>query len=231
MKRADPNRGMRIFELWFLPWMRTRIQTIRMAGARRLDEERPLVMVANHVSWWDGFIVRAVQRRVRPFSPFSVVMDRDQYERFRFFRWIGAVPIEPGSASSTMGTLAELRRRAAARPDLTVTFFPQGRIWPSTRRPLGFGRGVELFIRRLEADVLPIGIHLEPLNRVSPTCFVSVGEPLRGPQPVGRLEEAVTEELNTIHGHLALYGEAAERHWPAAAEPLPRSRLPSDAAR
>lgn len=223
MKRTDPNRGMRFFETWFLPWMRTRVRAIRMAGVRRLDEERPLVMVANHISWWDGFIVRAVQRGVRPYSPFSVIMVREQFERLRLFGWIGGVPIEPGSASSTMATIAELRRRAAERPDLTVAFFPQGRIWPSTRRPLGFGRGVELFIRRLGADVLPIGIHLEPLNRVSPTCFVSVGEPLLGAPPAERVEEAVTAEVDAILQHLAQHGESAERHWPQPGERLPRA--------
>lgn len=230
MKQSDPNRGMRIFELWFLPWMRTRVRAVRMAGARRLDEDRPLVMVANHISWWDGFIMRAVQRAVRPYSPFSVIMDREHYERFRFFEWIGAVPIEPGSASSTMSTIAELRRRASVRPDLTVTFFPQGRIWPSTRRPLGFGRGVELFIRRLGADVLPVGIHLEPLNRVSPTCFVSVGAPLVGAPSVDRVEEAVTEEVDAILQHLALHGESAEQHWPERDERLARPSVASQPA-
>lgn len=223
MKGTDPNRGMRLFEFWFLPWMRTRVRTIHMAGLRRLDEDRPLVMIANHVSWWDGFIVRAVQREVRPHSPFSVIMDRDQYDRRRLFGWIGGVPIEPGSASSTMASIAELRRRATARPDLTVSFFPQGRIWPSTRRPLGFGRGVELFTRRLRADVLPIGIHLEPLNRVSPSCFVSVGGVLPDHAPVAEIERAVTGEVDAILEHVALYGEEAERHWPDPHEPLPRA--------
>lgn len=224
MKPTDPNRGMRFFELWFLPWMRTRVRTIRMAGVRRLDGDRPLMMVANHVSWWDGFVVRAVQRKVRPHAPFAAIMDHDQYRRRRLFRWIGAVPVEPGSAPSTMAAIAELRRRAVPRPDLTIAYFPQGQIWPSTRRPLGFGRGVELFARRLHADVLPIGIHLEPLNRVSPTCFVSIGETLRGLSPVACMEEAVTQEVDAILDHLALHGEDAERHWPVAGERLPRAR-------
>lgn len=220
MKRTDPNRGMRLFELWFLPWMRTRVRAIHMAGVRRLDEDRPLLLVANHVSWWDGFIVRAAQRELRPYSPFSAVMDREQYESRRLFGWIGGVPIEPGSASSTVASIAELRRRATARPDLTIAFFPQGRIWPSTRRPLGFGRGVELFTRRLHADVLPIGIHLEPLNRVAPTCFVSIGELLRDRPPVAQVEAAVTREVDAILDHLALHGEGAERHWPDPSERL-----------
>ena len=42
-----------------------------------------------------------------------------------------------------------VRRRLDERPDGTVIFFPQGRIWPSFKRPLGFHPGIGLFAREL----------------------------------------------------------------------------------
>lgn len=228
MTRADPNRALVAFEKVFLPWMRTRVRAIHVAGAQLVPQDRPLLFVANHASWWDGFLLRAVQRITRPSAHFVIVMEREQLERFTFFRRLGAVGIEPGSARSTVATINELRRRVRNRPDTVVTFFPQGRIWPSTRRPLGFLPGVELFARRMEADVVPLGLHLEPLKHVSPTAFLSVGPPHPPNVTAAALEEAVEAEIDAILAHLGRYGEDGDAHWPPPGGRLPRARTPQE---
>lgn len=72
----------------------------------------------------------------------------------------------------------ELEARRTARPDAVFGFFPQGRIWPSHRCPLGFRRGVAWLASRLAPiAVVPVGLHLEPLTRPGPAAFASVGAP------------------------------------------------------
>src|SRR5690606_18696619 len=140
----------------------------------------PLLIAANHVSWWDGFLVRALQRALRPQAPLHTVMTSAELARFPLLGWMGAVGMDPSSASSVGHAVGVLERRLSAHPEGVVAFFPQGRIWPSHRRPLGFARGVELFASHLGAVVLPVGLHLEPLNRVAATAFVAAGQLLRG---------------------------------------------------
>jgi len=203
------------FELFFRPWMRRRVHAVRMAfAAPPPSADRPLLLAANHVSWWDGFVLREVQRALRPGAPMYTVMSSAELARFPYFRLMGVVGVDPASPGSVSRALGFLRARLRERPESTVVFFPQGRIWPSHRRPLGFRRGVEVFARRLSAHVLPVGIHAEPLNTVAPTFFVSVGDGMDGRVPAEELERRVEKEIDAVLGFLAEHGEDAGNAWP-----------------
>jgi 1-acyl-sn-glycerol-3-phosphate acyltransferase len=223
-----PDVSLRVFEALFTPWRRRRLHRIHMAGVPaggRID--MPLLIVANHTSWWDGFVILAVRRRLRPRGPFRAVVSETELRRHPVLGWIGGVPLQPGSPGSALRAFRGLRRLRVARPDLSVLFFPQGRIWPSHRRPLGFQRGVTTLSRLLApVVVLPVGLHYEPLTHARPSAFVSVGPivvvPAGGPGAgAAGLDRAVAAELDRILAFLARHGEDAPRLWPGPWSPLP----------
>jgi 1-acyl-sn-glycerol-3-phosphate acyltransferase len=220
--------ALRAFDRIFLPWMRRRL-TVHIAGLPRgLPVDEPLILVANHVSWWDGFVLRELHRCLRPGTPLHTVMLESELRRLRPLRALGAVGMKPGNPASIAHTIRTLGERLRQRPDSVVNYFPQGRIWPSHRRPLGFERGVELFARRLgRTRLIPVGIHIEPLQRVAPSAFVHAGPPLPSDSPglsAKHLESAVAASLDAIHAHLARHGERALESWPAPFEPLEPAR-------
>lgn len=211
------------FELFFRPWMRRRVRAVLVAGVPRdLPPDRPVLFVPNHVSWWDGFVMREVQRVLRPGAPLFHLMSERELRRVPYFRRMGVVGIDAASPSSVARALRSLEERLAGRRDGCVVLFPQGRIWPSFRRPLGFERGVELFARRLAPLVLPVGLHLEPLNAAAPTVFVSVGEPVEGGVDAADLEARVEAEVDAVLAFLSAHGEEAPRAWPGPHGRLPR---------
>ena len=219
--------ALRLFETAFVPWRRRRIREILLAGLPgALAPGRPLLVAASHVSWWDAFLLRAIHQELRPRAPLYTVMLERELRRFPFFAALGAVGVDPRSTRSLRGALRFLRERADAEPECVVFFFPQGRIWPSHRAPLGFRRGVELFAQELAPlTLLPVGIHLEPLSAPAPTAFLSAAEPFaveREPPPAARIEAAVRAELDAILALLARVGEEAPRAWPGAYERLER---------
>jgi 1-acyl-sn-glycerol-3-phosphate acyltransferase len=204
------------FELLFRRWMRRRVRAVRITGLpASLPPARPLLLAANHVSWWDGFVLREVQRALRPGAPLYTLMSSAELERLPFFRLLGVVGIDGGSPGTLASALRFLRERLRERPDSVIVLFPQGRIWPSHRRPLGFRPGVELFARRLGPVVVPVGVHAEPLNAASPTYFASVGEPCAAAPEASGLERSVEAQLDAVLAFLAEHGEDAPRHWPA----------------
>ena len=211
------DRAMRTFELAFGPWRRRRLHTAPLHGLpATLPGGVPLLLVANHSSWWDGFLLRDVHRALRPGAPLHTIMTARELSRLPLFHHIGALPVEPGSGTSTLRlvrTLAQLRDRHA---DVTVSLFPQGRITPAWARPLGFRRGVELIARALAPCViLPVGIHIEPLNRAAPTAIVAAGPLLHvrnGEASAAALEQLVARQLDGIARLLASHGEAATTH-------------------
>jgi 1-acyl-sn-glycerol-3-phosphate acyltransferase len=205
------------FDLFFQPWRARRLATAPLLGRLpQIPPGRPLILVANHTSWWDGFLLRDVQRALRPDAPFFAVMNADELRQRRWFRFLGALPLQPGSTASMLGLVRTVRRLAAERPDAVIAFFPQGAIWPSSRRPLGFRRGVELVMRAAApCAVLPVGLHLEALNHAAPTAFAAAGPTFSYPaEPItaARLEAAVEERLDALRHILDSHGERAVQH-------------------
>lgn len=209
--------AVRAFELVFRPWRDARVRTLAAGLPRGLPKDVPLLLAANHVSWWDPFTLREVQRALRPSAPFFTVMLEAELARRPFFRRLGVVGLDPASPASLRACIRQLKRLLDERPDGSVCFFPQGRIWPSFKRPLGFRPGISLVARELGAMmILPVGLHLEPLSATRPTVFASAGEPMRveGRVDPAEVEAAVTRELDAIHAFLSRHGEDAPRHWP-----------------
>ena len=203
------------FSTVFRPWMKRRFSTVSVTTPRaQVFRDVPLMLAANHVSWWDGFLLIELQRLLRPGAPFHTIMLESELRQHPFLRRIGAIGIDPQSPSTVLAAIRELTQRVEERPDSVIFFFPQGRIWPSFRRPLGFKRGIEVFCQAIDSVVIPVAIHIEPLNRIAPHAFVHAGEPLRDRDGLSasRLELHVQRELDDLMTLLRTYGEDAVTH-------------------
>jgi 1-acyl-sn-glycerol-3-phosphate acyltransferase len=215
------TRALRAFDVFFTPWRRRRLAGIHIAGLpRSLPAGQPLVLAANHTSWWDGFLLREVHRALRPTAHFTTVMLESELRRFPFFRRLGVEPVQPGSRASLRTLTRRLEALRSDDPDFVLAFFPQGRIWPVDRRPLGFQRGIDRLAAHIApATLLPIALRIEALNRSTPTAFISVGAPL--PVAAGvrtdvhAVEGAVTAQLEALRDFLCSAGERAPAWWPA----------------
>jgi len=205
-----------IFFGMLAPYRRLCLHRILVAGPLGLpDDERAVLLCANHTSWWDGFLLREVHRRQGAGRPLYTVMLASQRRRFPWFRWMGALGLEPGQPASLRRVFRFLYQERRRRP-YWLAFFPQGRIRPSFARPLDFRPGVRLMVRAVHPGwVIPTAIHLEPLRHPAPTAFVVTGAPIdtaRDPSPEA-LEAATTLLLDRLQGWLIRVGEHAAEKW------------------
>ena len=90
---------MRAFELFFRPWRDARVRTLVAGLPADLPRGVPLLLAANHVSWWDPFTLREMQRALRPGAPFFTVMLEAELARRPFFRRMGVVGLDPALAA------------------------------------------------------------------------------------------------------------------------------------
>lgn len=224
---AAPARALhsplawRLFDTLGGVWRRSRVAGIHLTGIPEALQARsePILVVANHVGWWDGFLVREIHRRLRPEGPFFTVMLEEQLRRYPFLRLLGGIGFVPGSTASLRGLLRTLEQEGRRSPAPLVLFFPQGRLWPSHRRPLGFKGGLRAIRRSLGGSwVVPLAIHLAPGSRPGLEAWMSAAPAVGPDDPEGgdpvAMEARVTRELDNVLHFLARWGEEAPARWP-----------------
>lgn len=189
---------------YYLYWnFKKHFENVFCQGLSKLDGlKTPLLFVSNHVSWWDGFFLFEIQRRVRPEARlYTIALEKTCLENPILPR-MGVLPLQPGNPGSLKALLNHLReiRAVVAPEELVISFFPQGKIAPSFRAELGFQRGVEKIISAVTpVTVVPIGIHIEPMTGKKPTAILSIGDP----SPCATLRDAQEVEIK-VQGALEL---------------------------
>ncbi len=174
------------------------------------DTERslPMIVCANHASWWDGYIAALVTRHIGVDG--YLMMEEPQLRRYFFFSWIGCFSVDRHNPRSALQSIRYAARLLKERPGRMVWLFPQGEIAPNDRRPLVFFSGAAHLARLTSPALLyPLATRIEYQAEQRPDLFISLGEPLLvNPQDAQvpgflksmtrRLEECVTQELDAL---------------------------------
>lgn len=176
------NDTVRWFWDRYLKWKYQRafasIQLDLNAAMGQLDPGLPVILIPNHISWWDGFFCFEVQNKLRPGSGIYSLMLESELKKFPILRSIGCFGMEPGNPASVRRAFTQFRDLVAINPYRTLTFFPQGKITPLRQRPLDFLRGVATLVKIVgRVQYVPIGLHIEPMTFEKPTAFICAGKP------------------------------------------------------
>jgi 1-acyl-sn-glycerol-3-phosphate acyltransferase len=161
-----------IFYRYVRGLLRRSFHSLRLLGELpRLEPDRPLVLIPNHGTWWDGFFVYMLNRMEFHKQLFLMMLD-EQLSRYRFFSRVGAFGIRPGLPRS----VAETLRYSAGMlqdPGNALCLFPQGELRYHARRPLSYQRGLERILRLSGTTVqlLPLGIRCELLEDQRPEAY------------------------------------------------------------
>lgn len=171
-----PARHSHWAQLVFLPYIlrqfRKHFRGLYFLGPMpEIDRALPLLITPNHSTWWDGFFVYILNRRLLK-RKVHLMMLEDQLAKYGFFSRIGAFGIEPGLPRKAYDALrysAELLRD----PANVLCIFPQGVLRHFAARPLQFQRGVGRILEICGGDVnlLPLGIRCELLIDQRPEAF------------------------------------------------------------
>lgn len=215
MKPTWDPRAVACFELVFRPFLASRLR-VRLRAVPNADPGRSRVLFANHHSWWDGFLLRELHRRTWAGPLWTVMLERELAPR-PWFRRLGCLGVDPAEPASVRHLARSLEAIAKGPAGWSLAWFPQGRIWPATRRPMGLRSGLARLAPCLgEVRMFPVALRTEPLNTLRPHAFVSPGKPLggSGPWATGVLEDALAAELDRLDQELSDMGEDASVHWP-----------------
>lgn len=182
MLHAAPHPFHRRFFTWyFRRRLRRAFSGVYAEGIERLapwtdggGAEHPLVIVANHSSWWDAVLPIVISLGHFDHDAYGVMEGR-QLQRYRFFRRLGMFSIDRDNPRAAMRSLdygaGLLRGRRRV-----LWMFPQGEIVPNDRRPIDCYGGAERLIRMIgRCTVVPVAFRYELCRNERPTAWVSIG--------------------------------------------------------
>jgi 1-acyl-sn-glycerol-3-phosphate acyltransferase len=169
------------------------------------DPDLPLLLLPNHSTWWDGFFVYLLNKKMFRRKLYLMMLEA-QLARYKFFARLGAFSINPHSAGSIKNSLrysaAVLNEKMLPRPMLCI--FPQGELLPWDQRPLAYKNGLEKILRGYggKVNLLPLAIKTEFLNEQRAEAFFLFGENIMvnsntfsGMQRMQEIEEALLDDL------------------------------------
>jgi 1-acyl-sn-glycerol-3-phosphate acyltransferase len=190
--------------------------------ARAALRDRPLLLAANHVAWWDPLLVLLLDEALGGLG--WAVMDAENLRKLPFLGWVGALPLDRSSPTRSRAGL-EASAALLDRPGRAVWVFPQGRQRPAHLRPLDLRPGLRLMHAHAPVDLIAVSLSYVFLEQSRPAAVVRFSAPLSGAAVGGRallpaVEGALLEGLDEIDAAavIATDGGRARSH---PADPLP----------
>ena len=166
----------RFFGTLFMRDLARSFHAVRLSG-RVPDANGPLVIFANHPSWWDGALFVVLGGKLfagrRGFVPIEAVMLR----RYGFFGRLGAFGVTTGYAGAA--TFLRVAEAVLALDDGLLLVNAEGRFRDVRERPLRVAAGLAHVAKRVPAaQFVPLAIEYPFWDERRPNCLIRFGDPM-----------------------------------------------------
>jgi hypothetical protein len=153
--------------------------------------EKSILLIANHFSWWDGFIGNYLSYKYYD-KKFHVMMLREQLAKRMLLNKAGAFSVEKSSRSAVESLLYSAE--VLSQKNNLLMMFPQGSIESLYHRDFVFAQGIEKILSKCEPlPELVFNINLvDYFSRPSPTLFIRTSR-YQGGRSVKEIEEAFNQ--------------------------------------
>ncbi len=173
--RKDRRRAALIYRALVWPALWGSFERIALHdGAGAAGQGLATLWYANHVSWWDGYLIFLLEQRWR--ADFYLMMEEAQLQRYQFFRRCGCFSVDRGDARAGLRSVQYAAGLLRDDPQRGVWIFPQGTITPNDRRPLGTYSGAAHIARRAApVRAVPVALRFEFGREQRPAAFIRIG--------------------------------------------------------
>jgi hypothetical protein len=203
--RAIPDVSgvtLRIFRRVVRSYFRRHFRAVMVRHQERLARfdtvsSGPLVVYANHSSWWDPMVSVLLGQELLPGRRHYAPMDADALKKYPILRRIGIFPVEMSSARGAAQFLRTSQAILASGGVVWIT--PQGRFADPREVPLGFRPGLGALAARVPGlQLVPLAIEYTFWDERLPETLLCLGEAVQIESGVG--SEVVTKKLEAALG-------------------------------
>lgn len=117
----------------------------------QVDDNKSVIFLPNHFSWWDGFFVDFLVRITDINKKFHIIMLEEQLKNYWFFKFLGAAGFNPSNPKSVL-KLSNYINNLLKSPNNLVVFYPQGEI-QIYDFDLHLKEGLSYLLKKINSDV------------------------------------------------------------------------------
>ena len=142
-----------IFKLFSRVMINRHFSQVVVVGNVDVKNDRSILLLSNHTSWWDGFWQLYLNMRVFK-KKFHFMMLEEQLRKHWYFNHTGGFSVKKSarSAVETIQYSAEL----LSHPNNLVLLFPQGKVESIHKHAITFEKGVEKILERTDRKSVQI---------------------------------------------------------------------------
>lgn len=170
------------FHRFLRPYLRRHFHCIAIDRDSRpaadFARDLPLIVYANHPSWWDPLIAHFLHRTLFPDRHFFAPIDAVALEQYRVFEKLGFYGVQ---LSSNSGAASFLKQSQAIlkEPDSAIWITPEGRFADARDHGAELMPGLSHLCKRSDhAIALPLALEYLFWDERLPVCLVSLGKPI-----------------------------------------------------
>jgi 1-acyl-sn-glycerol-3-phosphate acyltransferase len=197
-KRIDlPDSSQRLAN-WFAKYLRQyfrkHFDAIRISKSGELPprENGPVVIYANHASWWDPILFMLLAVELLPGKKGFGPMDAEALEKYSFFKRLGVFGIEPGTHRGAVRFL-QTAEAILERNDSALWLTAEGSFSDPRQRPVTLQFGLSHLVRRIpDLRVVPLAVEFPFWNERLPEVLFRFGPPVEIPPE----ERSNTKSIN-----------------------------------
>ena len=192
----------RLMLSWFAVYLHWYIgrhfHALRMANAHRYPSTiGPLIVYANHASWWDPLAFIVLSRHLSPSAAHYAPMDAAALKHYAILSKLGLFPVENGTRRGAAQFL-RTSQEVLATPNSVLWVTPEGRFTDMRTRPAIFRPGLAALVARLGAcTVMPLAFEYTFWDERLPEILLSWGTPIHITDGSTQSAEQWSDQLTT----------------------------------
>lgn len=133
------NRLISGFFTWYIRWIIARNFQRFSIQPIQTEANRAILLLSNHFSWWDGFLLFELNRLVLR-KRFHVLVSEENYLTNAFMKYLGAFSVKKKSKS--MLETFDFAGSLLNDPQNMVVVFPQGKLYSAHADEVLFEKGL-----------------------------------------------------------------------------------------
>ncbi|MEO1529772.1 MAG: lysophospholipid acyltransferase family protein [Planctomycetota bacterium] len=143
---------------------------------RSLPADAPLVVYANHPSWWDPLIAHFLNRTLFPSRQFYAPIDAEALQQYRVFERLGFFGVQLDNRAGAAAFLSQ-SRSILSQSETALWITPEGRFADIRDHDAAFQPGLAHLCSKSDSLVaLPVALEYVFWEERLPVCLVAIGQ-------------------------------------------------------